>query len=65
MGLYSGTINITTVFIICIVVVFIGIMDAFVIEVMTIGPVVERVLIDGRSGRLALEAAQFVSIPTC
>jgi len=48
MGLYSGTINIATVFIICIVVVFIGIMDAFVIEVTTIGIVVERVLIDGK-----------------
>jgi hypothetical protein len=47
VGLYSGAINVTTVFVICIMVVFIGNMDAFAIEVVTIGPVVERVLIDG------------------
>jgi hypothetical protein len=46
MGLYSGTINITTIFIICIMVVFIGNMNAFMIKVMTIRPVVKRVLID-------------------
>ena len=52
MGLYSGTINVTTVFIICVI--FIGKMDAFMIEVATIGPVVERVLIDGEEWYISI-----------
>jgi hypothetical protein len=47
MGVYSGAINITTVFITCIMVVFIGNMNAFTIEVVTTRPVVERVLMNG------------------
>jgi hypothetical protein len=46
MDIYSGAINITTIFIICIVVVFIGNMDVFVIGVVITGPVVERVLMN-------------------
>ena len=46
MGLYSGTINVTTV--------FIGKMNAFMIEVATIGPVVKRVLIDGEEWYISI-----------
>ena len=47
-----GTINITTIFIICVI--FIGKMDAYTIEIATIGPVVKMVLIDGKEWYISI-----------